>query len=323
MTYVDMLRAKSDEEMIDAINSSSSLEEISRKLGVSKKNQLVKNYIKDFAKLHNIHLEKLRQPPSLRNSTTKEALQTAIDKSLCWSDVLRILQLKIQGRYFTIVKEMADTYGISYQHFDFQLALRRSKRLNPDKLSVFRINSNSDRKDIKSYIIKNKLIDYSCRDCKLIDVYNDKPLVLHLEHINGINNDNRLENLCFLCPNCHSQTNTYCGKNRKYSKKTNMVNCNTETCAEYDIQLEEIKKEKEKEDALRLKKFSNVRRPTEQILRKMIEDLPLAKIAAKYGVSSNAVKKWADKYNIETKGNGYWQKKYAKELDTILKSNQD
>jgi hypothetical protein len=34
-----------------------------------------------------------------------------------------------------------------------------------------------------------------------------------LEHVNGINNDHSLENLCFLCPNCHSQTSTYCGKN--------------------------------------------------------------------------------------------------------------
>lgn len=316
MTYVDMLRAKSDKEMIDAINSSSSLEEISRKMGVSKKNQLVKNYIKHFAEAHNIPLENLRQPPSLRNSVTKEVLQTAIDKSLCWSDVLRILQLKIQGRYYTIVKEMADMHDISYEHFDFQLALRRSKRLNPDKLSVFRINSNSDRKDIKSNIIKNKLIDYSCRDCKLIDMYNGKPLTLHLEHINGINNDNRLENLCFLCPNCHSQTETYCGKNRKYIRKTRIVNCNTSICDEYDIQLQDIKKEIEADASIRDERLAEIRRPSEELLRKMIEELPLTKIAMKYGVSSNAVKKWAKKFKIETKGCGYWQKKHASQQET-------
>ena len=43
----------------------------------------------------------------------------------------------------------------------------------------------------------------------------DNKLTLQLDHINGINNDNRKENLRFLCPNCHSQTNTFAGKNLK------------------------------------------------------------------------------------------------------------
>jgi 5-methylcytosine-specific restriction endonuclease McrA len=42
-----------------------------------------------------------------------------------------------------------------------------------------------------------------------------KPLSLHLDHKNGKNNDHRIENLRFLCPNCHSQTATYAGKNKK------------------------------------------------------------------------------------------------------------
>ena len=43
-------------------------------------------------------------------------------------------------------------------------------------------------------------------------------LVLQVHHINGINNDNRLENLCWLCPNCHSQTDSYAGRNTKLDK---------------------------------------------------------------------------------------------------------
>ena len=46
-------------------------------------------------------------------------------------------------------------------------------------------------------------------------VWLDEPITLQLDHINGINNDHRIENLRILCPNCHSQTSTYAGKNNR------------------------------------------------------------------------------------------------------------
>lgn len=65
---------------------------------------------------------------------------------------------------------------------------------------------------IRRRIIQDNLISYKCAICG-IDSWNGKKLSLELDHINGINNDNRLENLRFLCPNCHSQTSTYGSKN--------------------------------------------------------------------------------------------------------------
>lgn len=70
-----------------------------------------------------------------------------------------------------------------------------------------------NRKLVRTRIIRDKLLEYKCACCGISE-WNGKKLSLELDHINGVNNDNRLENLRFLCPNCHSQTSTYGAKNK-------------------------------------------------------------------------------------------------------------
>ena len=69
--------------------------------------------------------------------------------------------------------------------------------------------SSLKRRLLKEGIKKNK-----CEECG-IDSWNDKPLSMHLDHVNGNNTDNRIDNLKMLCPNCHSQTSTYAGKSKR------------------------------------------------------------------------------------------------------------
>lgn len=64
---------------------------------------------------------------------------------------------------------------------------------------------------IKKYLSKH--FGYKCVECG-IDSYNGKPIVLEIEHKDGNSYNNNVDNLCFLCPNCHSQTTTYKGKNK-------------------------------------------------------------------------------------------------------------
>jgi hypothetical protein len=76
---------------------------------------------------------------------------------------------------------------------------------------------NSDYTNFQS--LKKRLLDagilkYKCYECN-IKTWRKKKLVLQLDHINGIGNDHRRKNLRLLCPNCHSQTSTYAGKNNK------------------------------------------------------------------------------------------------------------
>ena len=66
---------------------------------------------------------------------------------------------------------------------------------------------------LKKRIIKAGVLENKCSSCG-IDKWNGTDIVLQLDHINGKSKDHRLENLRLLCPNCHSQTPTWCGKNK-------------------------------------------------------------------------------------------------------------
>jgi hypothetical protein len=80
---------------------------------------------------------------------------------------------------------------------------------------------------IKKRLVRDFDRPYECSACKNeqftnrdgVLLWNNQEIILELEHKNGIRTDNRLENLTFLCPNCHSQTSTFKGKNSKKHKK--------------------------------------------------------------------------------------------------------
>lgn len=102
--------------------------------------------------------------------------------------------------------------GQDFRRKSVFLELNEQNKIKTEDL--FCENSKHPRNIIRSRIIKEKLIPYKCAICG-ITKWQNKNLSLELDHINGINNDNRLKNLRFLCPNCHSQTVTYGSKNQK------------------------------------------------------------------------------------------------------------
>lgn len=90
------------------------------------------------------------------------------------------------------------------------------KRSTPNS-QIFCENSFSSI--VRQRVLADNLLAYECSICKNNGFWNDKELTLQLDHINGIRSDNRLENLRFLCPNCHSQTVTFGTKNLQNVRK--------------------------------------------------------------------------------------------------------
>jgi hypothetical protein len=85
---------------------------------------------------------------------------------------------------------------------------------------VFVENSSYARHLVKRRILRYKLISYICGICDSPPAWRGKPMPLVLDHINGTNNDNRLENLRFVCSNCDSQLETYKSRNKKLKRST-------------------------------------------------------------------------------------------------------
>lgn len=80
------------------------------------------------------------------------------------------------------------------------------------------INSKESRGSLKKTLIRKGVLKNECCVCGQLPIWNDKKLVMVFDHINGVHNDYRLENIRLLCPNCNSQTDTFSGKNKKYKK---------------------------------------------------------------------------------------------------------
>jgi 5-methylcytosine-specific restriction endonuclease McrA len=72
---------------------------------------------------------------------------------------------------------------------------------------------------LKKRLVKEGILEYKCVLCGNNGTHNGLPLTLQLDHINGVNNDHRLDNLRLLCPNCHTQQDTYAGKNKPKKEK--------------------------------------------------------------------------------------------------------
>lgn len=123
---------------------------------------------------------------------------------------------KKTGHKRSTITNYINKFNISIEHF-----VPGKNRPSSNK-KILCENSKFSHSSVRKCIFRGNLLQYKCGNCNLDPIWNEKPLVLDLHHINGITTDNRIENLIFLCPNCHSQTKNNKGANRKNKKNIKM-----------------------------------------------------------------------------------------------------
>lgn len=164
---------------------------------------------------------------------TKEQLEEVIKISINITDLVKKVKEKYGiGSYKNIFYTLKK-HNIDISRFESSKERRNRSKLKRIKSKdeiinkfnnvYFILNSKISRNCIKTNIIKNKLIEYKCNECGCNDDWRGKKMPLILDHKNGINNDNRLENLRFLCPNCNSIQDTFCGKNISKLKNKELI----------------------------------------------------------------------------------------------------
>lgn len=216
-------------------------------------------------------------------TVTKEQMLMILSESRSMREVIIKFGLSSNGSggYRNIKKKIQD-FGIEIPKFNYYgYGGNQSKKHNDE---IFIKNSTYSRSSLKKRILNENLLKYSCEICNNNGKHMGKKLSLHIDHKNGINDDNRLENLRFLCPNCHSQTSTYGGKSNKKNKKsekTNFCKCGSEIY-------------KTSDKCLKCSRFNQrkVVRPSINQLMDDIKKMGYLGTGRKYGVSDNAIRKW-------------------------------
>lgn len=141
-------------------------------------------------------------------------LREAVANSNSIGSCIAYLNLARGGATYKRFVEACGRFSIP---LDFPDNYRWWQTIPLEKIMVENSPYTNNRIRLKQRIIEAGLLAYECSECGLGPEWNGKTLVLQLDHINGVNNDHRLENLRILCPNCHTQTATYAGKRRDHN----------------------------------------------------------------------------------------------------------
>jgi len=218
----------------------------------------------------------------------------AVKSSTTVSDVLRIFGIPVnQGYYNRVFHRDVKRLGLSISHFtngNFVNGVAPPNALPLDAILIANSPYKGGSSGLRERLIKRSILENKCAECGISE-WNGKKISLHLDHINGNNTDNRIENLRILCPNCHSQTPTYCGAKKK--KETHAYKFVCKACGGKKKTTQSTTCH---DCSARVNAKSKISWPDYYELLSMVESFGFEAVGRKLGVSGVAVKKHLKRY---------------------------
>lgn len=224
---------------------------------------------------------------ALIDEYSTEELKQIVQQSHNFSEVILKLGYSTNsGSNTETLKKRLKKDNIDTSHFKLITPIKRTEE------NVFIQNSTASQATVRRWYLKNEYTPYVCSICGLEPQWQGKDLTLILDHINGINNDDRLENLRWVCPNCNQQLETTGFKKMRTTnilkKKYYCSKCGKEIYHNLTgLCLQCLGEEKRIYE-----------RPSREELKQLIRTTTFSNLSKKFGASDNTIRKWCDSYNL-------------------------
>jgi len=230
----------------------------------------------------------------------KESIEEIVKDCNSKKDIFRKLKLSTSGSNYKLLDKVIKENFIDIKHFFNRKITCRKYTLEEALVEDSKIS----RSALKKRLLKVGLLKNICQMCGQEPLWFGKTMYLILDHINGIREDNRLENLRILCPNCNATLDTNGGKNIRAKERFKTV---AEKVPQNECKICHSKTKNKKycsrqcfftaqSTIIDRSHTRKVKRPSVEELNELVQTLPLTKIGIIFGVSDNAVRKWIKKY---------------------------
>jgi len=238
------------------------------------------------------------------NKFTQEKIAEIVQNNTTWANVMKIFGYHSCIHVLAIQKKL-DKLQINYEHLKISINTFSKIRYTLEEILV------EDSTYVSMTVLLKRLKiergwKHECAICGLAE-WNEKPIPLEIDHIDGRHTNNTYTNLRAICPNCHAQTDTYKGKNMTVYKnntdrppkpqpKPPPEERKCEGCMNViDRRYTQCISCKSKA-IFESGQFRKVERPSYEQLKADLANMSVVKVGKKYGVTDNAIRKWVKTY---------------------------
>lgn len=233
---------------------------------------------------------------------TERDAREAIAAASSYSEALRRLGLRPAGGNHRTLRRYAErVWAIPTEHFDPNIGRRNLARNRRTPLMEILVeHSKYHRGHLKERLYAEGLKVRECEMCGQGEVWRGRRMALILDHINGSPNDNRLENLRIVCPNCAATLETHCGRRRAQPTERACTRCSTLFVPNHvDQRFCSLRCGRGSLAGVARPSTRKVERPAYQELISQVRESGYRAVGRRYGVSDNAIRKWIRQYERE------------------------